>query len=84
MRVHREFRHIVDVDGMLIGVDPVIVTPASLLARAGVPPDRAVLIVVDDVETTIEADIAMTLSETHVVFLRTRPSVAAVEFRQAA
>lgn len=84
MGVHREFRHIVDVDGMLIGVDPVIVTPASLLARAGVATDRAVMLVVDDVETTIAADVAMTLSETQVVVLRTRLSCAAVEFRQAA
>ncbi|GEM71948.1 MAG: hypothetical protein GY736_08900 [Sphingomonas sp.] len=84
MGVHREFRHIVDVDGMLIGVDPVIVTPASLLARAGVATDRAVMLVVDDVETTIAADVAMTLSETQVVFLRTRPPCAAIEFRRAA
>lgn len=84
MGVHREFRHIVDVDGMLIGVDPVIVTPVSLLARAGLATDLEVMLVVDDVETAIAADGAMTLSETQVVFLRTRPSYAAVEFLRAA
>ena len=58
---------------MLIGVDPVIVTPASILARAGVASDREVMLVADDVETIIAADVAMALSETQVVCLRTRP-----------
>ncbi len=84
MGLHREFRHIVDVDGMLIGVDPVIVTPASLLARAGVASDRAVILVADDVETIIAADVAMTLSETQIVYLRTRPWRAMTKFHRGA
>ncbi len=84
MKPHREFRHIVDVDGMLIGVDAITATPATLLARAGIATPSTVMMVVDDREIALAADDAITLTETRVVFLRTSPIRASVDLRRAA
>lgn len=68
---HFEFRHIVDVDGQLIGVDAPVVTVADLLARAGRSAERRVFIVRGGARTLVEPHQPIALDENELLFVET-------------
>lgn len=70
-RRHIELRHIVDVDGQLIGVDAAVVTIADLLTRADRGGDRSIFVVRDGMRTPVAKRQSIVLSEDEVLFLET-------------
>jgi len=74
----RELRHIVDVDGQLLGIDQPEVDVATLLARACLPPDRCISLVLDGQRIPIGNGQRIRLSERDVLVFETstvaRPS----------
>ncbi len=73
-RAAPELRHIVDVDGRLLGIDPPSVTARQLLARAGLPVDRDLVVVTGCGEVPIRAEQAIVLAEHEVLFFRSSAS----------
>ena len=66
----QELRHIVDVDGQLIGIESPAVRASHLLARAGIEGGRRLALVTDDRELTLGDDQLVDLSEREVLFFR--------------
>ncbi len=69
-----ELRHIVDVDGQLIGIDADMVDASTLLARAGRGPDRRVFLVRAGERTAVAPHQRLRLSEREVLFFETVPT----------
>lgn len=72
-----ELRHIVDVDGQLIGFDADVVDASTLLARAGHGPDRRVFLVRAGERTAVAPHERLRLSECEVLFFETVQSPVA-------
>ena len=66
-----ELRHIVDVDGQLLGIDADVVEPATLLARAKRPAGSQMWLVRAGERIAIGARQAIRLSEHDVLFFET-------------
>lgn len=66
-----DLRHIVDVDGQLLGIDAGVVDPATLLARAGRPAGSQLWLVRAGERIAIGARQAIRLSEDAVLFFET-------------
>lgn len=66
-----ELRHIVDVDGQLLGIDAEVVDPATLLARAKRPAGSQLWLVRAGERIAIGARQAIPLSEDAVLFFET-------------
>lgn len=64
-------RHIVDVDGQLLGIDAEVVDPATLLARANRPAGSQLWLVRAGERIAIGARQAIRLSEDAVLFFET-------------
>lgn len=69
------FRHIVDVDGQLHGVESRCVNARAILALAGLDGGRALYRVRGDLATEIEQGRPIHLSEDEVAFFRSGPAV---------
>jgi hypothetical protein len=66
-----ELRHIVDVDGQLLGIDADVVDTATLLTRAKRPAESQLWLVRAGERIAIEARQAIRLSEDAVLFFET-------------
>lgn len=66
-----ELRHIVDVDGQLIGIDADVVDASTLLVHAGRGPDRRVYLVRAGERTAVAPHERLRLSEREVLFFET-------------
>lgn len=71
-----ELRHIVDVDGQLLGIDAEVVDSATLLARAKRPAGSKLWLVRAGERIAIGARQAIRLSEDAVLFFETAPADA--------
>jgi hypothetical protein len=69
-----ELRHIVDVDGRLIGIDADVVDASTLLRRAGSSMDRHVFLVRAGERTAVAPHERLRLSEREVLFFETVPT----------
>lgn len=69
-----ELRHIVDVDGQLIGIDAAFVDVSTLLRRAGRGLYRRVFMVRAGERTAISPQQRIRLSEGEVLFFETMPA----------
>ena len=70
-----ELRHIVDVDGQLIGIDAGMVDASMLLRRAGRDPDRRVFLMRAGERTAIAPQQRIRLDEDQVLFFETMPAM---------
>ena len=68
------FRHIVDVDGQLLAIDAEVIDTASLLAKAGLTPDRQLWLVRAGERFLVQARQLVRLSESEVLFFETSTS----------
>jgi len=66
-----ELRHIVDIDGQLLGIDAEVVDTATLLARANRPATSQLWIVRAGARTPVEPRQAIRLSADDVLFFET-------------
>ncbi|PDH66741.1 MAG: hypothetical protein CNE89_08615 [Sphingomonadaceae bacterium MED-G03] len=66
-----ELRHIVDVDGKLLGIDAEVIDTASLLARAGCPSDSLLWMIDAGERFAVHPRQFIRLSEQNVVFFET-------------
>ena len=64
-------RHIVDIDGQLLGIDAEVIDTASLLARANCPANSLLWMVHAGERVAIEPEQLIRLSEQNVVFFET-------------
>lgn len=71
-----EFRHIVDVDGQLIGIDAEVTDAATLLRRAGRSVDRRLVLVRIGERTALTAKDRIRLREDEVLFFESVPGSA--------
>lgn len=70
------FRHIVDVDGQLHGIERGCVDARTLLALAGLDGGRRLLRIRGDLVVEVEPGSPVRLSEDEVAFFRSAPSIA--------
>lgn len=68
-----ELRHIVDVDGQLLGIDAEVVDPATLLAQAKRPAGSQLWLVRAGERIAVGARQAIRLSEDNLLFFETAP-----------
>lgn len=69
-----ELRHIVDVDGQLIGIDAEVVDAATLLGRAGLGSDRSVFVLRAGERIALSANQRIRLDVDEVLFFETAPA----------
>lgn len=77
-----ELRHIVDVDGQLIGIDPCTVSTVMLRALAGFRGD--LVQVLGELEMPLQSNQIVRLREDEVLFFRSTRRLGADEWRAAA
>ena len=78
------FRHIVDIDGQLHGIEQQCVDARSLLGLAGHDAGRDLYQVRGDLMHPVEPGRSVRLSEDEVAFFRSVPSTARIAMRLAA
>jgi hypothetical protein len=69
----RSFRHIVDVDGLLIGIEQAAIDADHLMRRAGLPEGRRLLRLSGEQAFPIAVGHEIQLSENEVPFFRSMP-----------
>ena len=65
------YRHIVDVDGQLLAIDPEVIDVASLLARANISPERQAWLVRAGERISLAPRQSLRLSRNEVLFFET-------------
>lgn len=71
-----QFRHVVDVDGRLLGIDARVVDVAALLGIAGLDPHRSVILVLEGRRLLIPPGQLIRLDEDQVAFFETVPAAS--------
>jgi hypothetical protein len=69
----REFRHIVDVDGQLIGIDAPVIDPITLMGRTDLTGERRLILVRHGLRTSVDLEDSIVLREDEVLFFETLP-----------
>jgi hypothetical protein len=70
----RALRHIVDVDGLLLGIDEELLPASALLARAGVRGERRLVRLLGERVVELERDQPIAFREDEVAFFRSIPA----------
>ncbi len=69
----REFRHIVDVDGQLVGIDAPVVDAITLMRRTGLTGARRLVLVRHGLRTNVGREDSIVLREDEVLFFESLP-----------
>lgn len=68
-----EYRHIVDVDGQLIGIDAPVIDAVTLLRRTGLTGRRRLVLIRNGKRTNVGDQDRIRLREDEVLFFETAP-----------